>query len=448
MRIAAGPSSRQPRIVATIPPTISGGRSRSDSASETIPTPISTAAAIAAWRAGLGRGGRPDSASMTGMRAAVRAGHQAAAVGDEDGEQRGQRDQAPRDAEPVDAMVNRGLERRADGHPEGEAGDRAPDSRERASERAVGHQHEANVVGRGADGGEHAELAQPALRDDREARGGDQRGQQQEHGRDGEHRECVRRLAVPAVLGAGEGRSLGQRLDEGVDRVGARVHQDRDVLRRPSGRWGDQRELVAELARVLHDADDLAPNPVERQRQPDPEPQQPRHAVGDGDLAGARREAATAQREQLAAVDSPRILRTEVHRLDAPRDSDRAVSDDIARPELTPCGGERVIELARIAAVEPEQVRGRAELGVIGGTGVVDDRDAADRGGHRDGQQRHHQQLLAPLAAEHAPGPANQRAPRGDAARPRRAQRRPGGERGHRRSPAASSESGPGGVSV
>ena len=80
MRIAGGPSRRQPRIVATMPATMSGGRSRSDSVRQPIPTPISTAEVMAAFRAGLGLGGRPESAKVTGRRATVLPGHQAAAV--------------------------------------------------------------------------------------------------------------------------------------------------------------------------------------------------------------------------------------------------------------------------------------------------------------------------------------------------------------------------------
>ena len=67
-------------IVATIPATMSGGLSRFDSARQPMPTAISAAAAIAEWRAGLGLGGRPESASVTGSRATVRPGHQAAAI--------------------------------------------------------------------------------------------------------------------------------------------------------------------------------------------------------------------------------------------------------------------------------------------------------------------------------------------------------------------------------
>ena len=80
VRIASGPSSRVPRIVATSPATIRGGLSRPESARQPMPTAKSAAAAIAEWRAGLGLGGRPESASTTGRRAIVRPGHQAAAV--------------------------------------------------------------------------------------------------------------------------------------------------------------------------------------------------------------------------------------------------------------------------------------------------------------------------------------------------------------------------------
>ena len=69
-----------PRIVATRPATMSSGWSRLDSARQPMPTAMSTAAAMAEWRAGLGLGGRAESASTTGTRATARAGHQAAAV--------------------------------------------------------------------------------------------------------------------------------------------------------------------------------------------------------------------------------------------------------------------------------------------------------------------------------------------------------------------------------
>ena len=77
--------------------------------------------------------------------------------------------------------------------------------------------------------GERAELAEPSLRDDCEACGRNQRGQEQEDGRHGEHRQRVRRLVVGPSLGARERgpvpRPRGLRSREGVDRAGARVDQ-------------------------------------------------------------------------------------------------------------------------------------------------------------------------------------------------------------------------------
>ena len=76
------------------------------------------------------------------------------------------------------------------------AGDRPAERGDRADEGAVGQEHEAEVLLRGADGGEHAQLPEPSLGDDREAGGGDQRGQEEEDGGDGEHRQRVCPLRV------------------------------------------------------------------------------------------------------------------------------------------------------------------------------------------------------------------------------------------------------------
>ena len=73
-------------------------------------------------------------------------------------------------------------------------------------------------------------------------------------------------------------------------------------------------------------------------------------------------------------------------------------------------------ELSRIRAVEREHLVGGAEVAVVGGNRVVGDRDAADCGRHRDGEERYDQGLLAPLAAEHAPRPADHSSPGGNAA--------------------------------
>ena len=300
------------------------------------------------------------------------------------------------------------------------------DRGDRPDDAAVGHEHEAEVLVRGADGGEHAELAQPPLRDDREARGGDQRGQEEEDGGHGEHRQRVRRAVVarrssePVKAEPSARDSLDERVDR---RRRSRRPGPSTWSGAPGGRRGDERELVAQLARVLDDADDGPATAVEREGRPDLEPQELRDAVGDRDLAGARRVAAPAR----ARAARRRRRRPDPARGSRPSRRCRgqrpyAVPDDLRSSRTdSSAGGERRLELSRIGAVEPEQVIGRAELGVVRGARVVDDRDAADRRGHRDREQRHHQDLLPPLAPEHAPGPADHGAAGGDAAVPRSA---------------------------
>jgi hypothetical protein len=53
--------------------------------------------------------------------------------------------------------------------------------------------------------------------------------------------------------------------EEGLDRLDTRVDQDGDEVRSAGGRGGDERELVAQLARVLDDADHGPRTTVERQ---------------------------------------------------------------------------------------------------------------------------------------------------------------------------------------
>ena len=215
-------------IVATIPATMSGGLSRCDSARQPMPTAISAAAAIAEWRAGLGLGGRPESASVTGSRATVRPGHQAAAM-------------APRSARrTVSAISAHGrLSRstrwstadsssRGEGDPQREADERPEKCGDRPDDGAVGDQHEAEVLLRGTDRSEHAEVTKPSLRDDCEARGGDQRGQEDEDGGHGEHRQRVRRPVAAEPHRSDEaGAAPAQGVCEGSDRRVARVDQNR-----------------------------------------------------------------------------------------------------------------------------------------------------------------------------------------------------------------------------
>ena len=137
------------------------------------------------------------------------------------------------------------------------------------------------------------------------------------------------------------------------------------MVRCPGGRRGDERELVAQIAWVLDDADDGPAMAVEGKRLPELEPEDRGHAVGDGDLARACRIAASAERKPCAPVRSARVLGAELDLVDAARHEQRAVTDDVDRPEAFLDGGEARLQPARIGAVEPQQVAGRAELGIV-----------------------------------------------------------------------------------
>jgi hypothetical protein len=124
------------------------------------------------------------------------------------------------------------------------------------------------------------------------------------------------------------------------------------------------------------------------------------------------------------------------------------MADHIDRPESFLSGDEARLQLFRIGAVEPEQPAGRTELGIVRCARVVGDRNAADRGPDRDGEESEHQDLLPPLAAKHPPGPADDCAPGSDATLSRPMQLRGVRDRRYRRSPVASSDSGPGSAAV
>ena len=118
----------------------------------------------------------------------------------EDCDEDDHREQRPGQAEPVDAVVDRGLERRGDREPEREARDRSDQRADRTDDRAVGQQYESEVLVGRAGRREHAELTEPSLRDHGEARGGDQRGQEQE---DGGHENIARASAARLMLHLG-----------------------------------------------------------------------------------------------------------------------------------------------------------------------------------------------------------------------------------------------------
>ena len=171
------------------------------------------------------------------------------------------------------------------------ARDRAEDRGDHPDDGAVGQQHEPELLLGGPDCREHAELAEPTLRDDGEARSGNERGKEQEDGGDREHGERVCVRGVAAARHCREARTAvpGQGVCESAGAPSARVDENRDVLRRRGGRRGDESELVAEIEWVLDDADDGPTLPVETERRPELHVQELGHTLAEGDLAGPGR---------------------------------------------------------------------------------------------------------------------------------------------------------------
>ena len=315
-------------------------------------------------------------------------------------------------------MIERSLQSRDDRQPECETHDCSDQCADRADDRTVPQQYESKVPLGRADRGEHAELAEPSLSDDGEAGCGNERRQEQEDSGYGEHRQrrCLLVAAPRPGCHGGGPVALGGSLEEGADRVVACVDQDRDVVGCSRGSGGDECELVAQITWVLDDADSGPSAAIESQRLPDLEPEERGHPVGDGYLVAAFGVGASLECKAWGPVRSARVLSTELHRFNGAGHSQRAVADDVGRPEPVREGGETRLQRVRIGAIQLEEVIGGAELGIVRRGRVVGDRDAADRGRDRDGQKRDHQDLLPPLAAEQAPRPADQRATRGNAA--------------------------------
>ncbi len=238
----------------------------------------------------------------------------------EHGDEHDHREQRPRQADRVDAMTESRLERRDERDPERETCDRPEQRADRADDRAVGEKHEPEVLPGRTDRSEHAQLAEPSLSDDGEACRGDERGQQHEDRGHGEHRQRVRPPVVAPRLGPHQRGPVSLEVllvDEGVHRAGVGVDEDRDVIRSSCRRGGDERELVAQIAWVLDDADDRPATAVEGKRLPDLEPQERGHAVGDGSFVGSVRVAASAERQARATVRPARVLGAELDLVDA-----------------------------------------------------------------------------------------------------------------------------------
>ena len=340
-------------------------------------------------------------------------------------------------------MVGAGLDVRPVRQPRGQPDNGAEQGADNSHREPVGPDDETDVVVRGAHGAEHAQRAQPALRQHGEAPDGHQGDEEHADRGQSEHDG----LGVERVAGRRRGTTFDGRTDGGglyPRRVEQHGHlgRGRDLARHHQG------ELIQQALRVLDDAGDapglsaLVPDVanLEVERGGD--------AIGHGHLARTGRVVPADQRKHRPAERTVRVLGPQVVRADRAGDGDGLVLDDVHAAEALPQRGNLAVQ-PRSGRAEGGDVLGGAEPGVGRGRRVGRHRRADDGGTHRDHDEGQHQQLLAPLTAEQPPSPADHRPAGGNApvtgSRPRRALAQRGG---HWIWPGVRSDSGPTGGEV
>jgi hypothetical protein len=260
------------------------------------------------------------------------------------------------------------------------------------------------AVGR-TEGADHAERPEPALRQHREGGRRDQADEQQPEDRQDEHDQ---RRAEPARRGR---RRLQRRL-AGQPERGRSVEQDGDRIRGRELTRGGEGELVEQVGGILHQADHVPGAARGVPRLADAGVVEGGHPRRQRDLPGAFRVAARDKREGGGAERAGRILGAKLDRVHRAR-GEVFLLDHLGRGSGADPGGDRgdVGGEVRVAAGQGDRVAGAAEGRVRRRRRVGGDARAEHGGRHRDGDQREDQQLLAPLPAEQAPGPAGHGAP-------------------------------------
>ena len=207
-------------------------------------------------------------------------------------------------------------------------------------------------------------------------------------------------------------RDTGHRLVAAELLCRGRAEQHDHLAGMPELARGDQRELVRQVARVLHNA---GHPPGRAGRVPGAarvRAVQGRDLAGQRDLAGADRERSADQAEQRRIVVPVRALGPQLHRLPG-GSRDVLLLDEIGRPPAAGDGGD-VGGQPRIGAGQRDLRGAGAEGGVARrDLRVGDDAGAPDGRRDRHGEQAEHEQLLAPFATEQPPAPADHR-PAGD----------------------------------
>ena len=291
------------------------------------------------------------------------------------------------------------------GQPQDQAKHRAEHRADDPHHQAVRPDDQADVAVGAAGRREHRERAAPSLSQNGEARDRDQGDEEHRDGKYGERDGLgIQGAALPRRGGSQHVRP---------DRAGLhpwRVEEHGDLgggFHLPGPNEG---ELVEEVLRVLHDADDPARYAALAPGLPGLQVEVRRDTTGHRRLVGCGREMPGDQGEHRLAEGAVGVLGAQLVGIDRTWDGDGLVLDDVDLAEAVLQGGDLGGE-ARIGTREGGRIPGRAETRAGGQRRVGRDRCPDDRGSHRHDNQREHEQLLAPLMPEQPPRPAKDRTP-------------------------------------
>ena len=273
----------------------------------------------------------------------------------------------PLQMESVDPVPDQRLEARRERDPGGQAQRGSGRCAGDADNDSVGDHREANLAVGRAERAQHAQRPEPALRDDSEARGGNQTDEEETDRLECEddHRNCG--------LARGRAGSLARRRARGsecIDRTSGGVEQDRHL-----GRWvglsgRDECELVTQAQGVLDEPDDVARHTVQVHGVADV------HVVGCGGIATSSR---------------PRRRHSEILRRRCAASNGRTSRWDLA-PRRSSVLTEPGIAMLwwSISSTAPKARRGGRDIGAVG----AGKRDLVLRGSH------HRVELLARVVCE------------------------------------------------
>ena len=173
----------------------------------------------------------------------------------------------------------------------------------------------------------------------------------------------------------------------------------------------DQRELVVQVQRVLDESDDAPGHTVSGKGVADVHAERRRSIASHRDVAGTGRETAGDEAQGRSGELAVRILRSKVHRVERSRDCDALVINLLDHTERAP--GRH--HIGAIGTREAHLAFRGPHRRIEADCRVVRERHADSGRRDREHQKRHHQHLLAPLAAEQPQRPTEDRAARGRA---------------------------------